>query len=126
VRRIFIGKPQLKIDDVPPGYYGHSVGHWDGTTLVVDTVGVKQSVLGHSEMPHSDRMRITERLRLVTPDILHDQITVEDPVTLEQPWTFTFAYKRMRNYEMLEYICENNHEYTDDQGVTRLRLQDTK
>jgi len=126
VRRIFVGKPQLKIEDVPPAYFGHSVAHWEGSTLVVDTVGVKESVLGHSEMPHSDQMRITERLRLVTPDILHDQITVEDPVTLEQPWTFTFAYKRMPNYEMLEYVCENNHEYTDDQGVTHLRLQDNK
>ena len=126
VRRVFIGKTQPKIEDVPPGYYGHSVAHWEGSTLVVDTVGVKESVLGHSEMPHSDQMRITERLHLVTPDILHDQITVQDPVTLEQPWTFTFAYKRMANYEMLEYVCENNHEYIDDKGVTRLRLQDTK
>jgi hypothetical protein len=126
VRRIYLGKTQSKIEDVAPGYYGHSVAHWDGSTLVVDTVGVKESVLGHSEMPHSDKMRITERLHLVTPDILHDQITVEDPVTLEQPWTFTFAYKRMPNYEMLEYICENNHEYIDDKGVTHLRLQDNK
>jgi hypothetical protein len=126
VRRIYLGKTQPKIEEVPPGYYGHSVGRWEGTTLVVDTVGVKESVLGHSEMPHSERMRITERLHLVTPDILHDQITVEDPVTLEQPWTFTFAYKRIPNYEMLEYVCENNHEYIDDQGVTRLRLQDNK
>ncbi|HEX3837493.1 MAG TPA: hypothetical protein VHW25_11070 [Steroidobacteraceae bacterium] len=124
VRRIYLGKTQPKIEEVPPGYYGHSVGHWEGKTLVVDTVGVKESVLGHSEMPHSDKMRITERMHLVTPDILHDQITVEDPVTLEQPWTFTFAYKRIANYEMLEYVCENNHEYIDDQGVTRLRLQD--
>jgi len=77
-------------------------------------------------MPHSDQMRITEHLHLVTPDILHDQITVQDPVTLEQPWTFTFAYKRIPNYEMLEYVCENNHEYIDDQGVTHLRLQDDK
>jgi hypothetical protein len=126
VRRIYVGKPQSKIEDVAPGYYGRSVARWEGSTLVVDTVGVKESVLGHSEMPHSDKMRITERLHLVTPDILHDQITVEDPVTLEQPWTFTFAYKRMANYEMLEYVCENNHEYIDEKGVTHLRLQDNK
>ena len=73
VRRIYIGKTQPKIADVAPGYYGHSVAHWEGSTLVVDTVGVKESVLGHSEMPHSDQMRISERLRLVTPDILHDR-----------------------------------------------------
>ncbi len=124
VRRIYLDKPQVKIGEYPPGYYGHSVGHWDGDTLVVDTVGVKDSVLGHNEMPHSDQMRITERFHLVAPDVLHDQITVEDPKVLEQPWTFTFAYKRTPGYEMQEYVCENNHEYVDDQGVTHIRLRD--
>jgi hypothetical protein len=126
VRRIYLGKPQEKIGDVPPGYYGHSVGHWEGDTLVVDTIGVKDSVLGHSEMPHSDQMRITERFKLVSPEVLHDEITVEDPVVLEKPWTFTFAYRRMPDYQMLEYVCENNHEYVDDKGVTHIRLHDTK
>ncbi len=124
VRRIYLNETQGKIGDVAPGYYGHSVGRWEGDTLVVDTIGVKESVLGHNEMPHSDQMRITERFRLVAPDILHDEITVSDPVTLAQPWTFTFAYKRMPHYEMQEYVCENNHEYIDDQGVTHLRLND--
>ncbi len=124
VRRIFLDQTQPKIEDVPPGYFGHSVGHWEGSTLVVDTVGVREDVLGYRDIPHSDQMRITERFRLVTPDILHDQITVEDPVTLEKPWTFTFAYKRSPGYQMLEYVCDNNREYVDDKGVTRMKLQD--
>ena len=126
VRRIYLDKPQAKIGEVPPGYYGHSVGHWEGDTLVVDTIGVKDSVLGHSEMPHSDQMRIVERFRLVSPEVLHDEITVEDPVVLEKPWTFTFAYRRMQDYQMLEYVCENNHEYVDDKGVTHMRLKDVR
>jgi hypothetical protein len=85
---------------------------------------VKESVVGHNEMPHSDQMRITERFHLVAPDVLHDQVTVDDPVVLEKPWTFTFAYRRLPSYEMLEYVCENNHEYVDDKGVTHMRLQD--
>jgi hypothetical protein len=124
VRRIYLGQPQMKIEDVPPGYFGHSVGHWEGDTLVVDTVGVKEEVLGYKDTPHSSQMRITERFRLVAPDVLHDQITVEDPVTLEKPWTYTFAYRRNPGYQMLEYVCENNREYVDDKGVTRMRLQD--
>ena len=40
---------------------------------------------------------------------------------LEEPWTVTFAYRRMPDYEILEYVCENNREYADEQGVTRLR-----
>jgi hypothetical protein len=124
VRYIYLNEPQKKPGDVPPGYYGHSVGRWEGDTLVVETIGVKDTVLGHEEMPHSDQMRITERLHLVAPDILHDDITVSDPVTLEKPWHFSFAYKRMKDYQLQEYVCENNHEYIDDKGDTHVRTQD--
>jgi hypothetical protein len=123
VRRIFMDQPQSKIDETPPTYFGHSVGHWEGDTLVVDTVGVKEDVLGYRDVPHSDQMRIKERLHLVAPDILHDEITIEDPIVLQKPWTFTFAYRRSPGYQMLEYVCDNNREYVDDKGVTRMRLQ---
>ena len=123
VRRIYMEKPQLKIDDVPPGYYGRSVGRWEGDTLIIDTVGIKESVQ-YQRMPHSDQVHITERMRLVVPDILHDQITIEDPVVLEKPYTYTLAYRRMRNYEMVEFVCDNNREYVDDQGVVRLRVRE--
>ena len=123
VRRIYLDKPQVKIEDVPPGYFGHSVGHWDGDTLVVDTIGVREDVLGFKDMPHSDQMHIRERLRLVAPDVMHDQITIDDPVVLEKPFTYTVGFRRMANYEMLEYVCENNRDYVDENGVTRMRLQ---
>ena len=122
VRRIYLGKPQLAIEDVAPGYYGRSVGHYEGDTLVVDTVGIKQSVRGRSDLPHSDQVHIEERIRLLAPDILQDQITTVDPKVLLKPWTVTYAYRRMPGYEMLEYVCENNREYVDDKGVTHVRL----
>ncbi|MEP7242352.1 MAG: hypothetical protein ABI885_01555 [Gammaproteobacteria bacterium] len=123
VRRVYLDRPQLKIEDVPPGFFGHSVGHWEGNVLVIDTVGVKESLLGFRDMPHSDQMRIRERLRLVSREILHDEITIEDPVALEKPFTYTNGYRRMPDYEMLEYVCENNRDYVDENGVTRMRLQ---
>ena len=123
VRRIYLDKPQAKIDEVPPGYYGRSVARWAGDTLVVDTIGIKESVQ-YQRMPHSDQMRITERMRFVAPDILHDQITIEDPVTLDKPFTYTLAYRRMPNYEMVEFVCDNNREYVDESGVVRLRLRE--
>ena len=122
VRRVYMNQPQLPIDEVPPGYYGHSVGRWEGDTLVIDTVGIKTDIVGYQNMPHSDRMRITERIRLVAPDYLHDQITVEDPIALEKPVTYTLAYRRLPNYKMVEFVCENNREYTDANGAVRLRL----
>lgn len=124
VRRIYLDKPQAKIDDVAPGYYGRSVGKWDGDTLVVDTVGIKPTVNGYRGMPHSDQMRITERFKLMAPDVLHDQITIEDPVVLEKPMTYTLAYKRMADYEMVEFVCDNNREYVDEKGIVRLKVQE--
>ena len=123
VRRIYLDRPQAKIDEVPPGYYGRSVGRWEGDTLVVDTVGIKESVQ-YQRIPHSDQMRITERIRFVAPDVLHDQITIEDPVTLEKPFTYTLAYRRMPNYEMVEFVCDNNRGYVDEQGVVRLKVRE--
>jgi hypothetical protein len=125
VRRVYLDQPQLPIDEVPPGYYGHSVGRWEDETLVVDTVGIKESVPGYNLMPHSSQMRIAERFRLVTPDVLHVQITIEDPVVLEKPFTYTLGYRRLRDYKMVEFVCENNREYIDEQGRVRMKLGGT-
>ncbi len=119
VRRVYIDKPQAKLEDVGPGFYGRSVGKWEGDTLVVDTIGIKPSVGGFQGMPHSPQMRITERIRRVAPDFLQDQVRIDDPVTLEKPVTYTLAYKRLKDYEMVEFVCENNREYVDEKGVVR-------
>lgn len=125
VRRVYLDRPQAKPDEVAPGYYGRSVGHFDGDALVVDTVAIKPTVGGYRGIPHSEQMRIAERIRLLAPDILHDQITITDPVTLDKPVTYTLAYKRMApDYEMVEFICDNNREYVDEKGVVRLKLKD--
>jgi hypothetical protein len=121
IRRIYLDRPQVTLDDIELGFYGRSVGTWEGDTLVVDTIGIKDYVL-FRDAPHTPDMRVTERFRLVAPDILWDEITIEDPEMLEKPWTVTFAYKRMPDYELLEYVCEDNREYADESGVTRLRV----
>ena len=123
VRRIYLGKPQLTLDDIELGFFGRSVGTWRGDTLVVDTIGIKDYVR-FRDVPHTPEMRITERFRLVRPDILWDEITIEDPAVLERPWAVTFAYRRMPDYELIEYVCEDNREYADEEGVTRLRLHE--
>ncbi len=124
VRRIYMDKPQRALDDIDPGYYGHSVGHWEGDTLVVDTTGIKSSIRGYQEMPHSEMMRISERIRRTSATALQDQITIEDPVVLEEPVRYTLSYTLLPNYEMVEFVCENNREYVDANGVVRMRLHD--
>jgi hypothetical protein len=121
VRRVYLGKPQVTLADIELGFYGRSVGTWEGETLVVDTIGIKEYVR-FRDVPHTPDMRIVERFRLVAPDILWDEITIEDPAVLEKPWTTTFAYRRMPGYEIIEYVCEDNREYADENGVTRLRV----
>jgi hypothetical protein len=121
VRRILLDRPQKSIDDIEPGFYGHSVGRWEGDTLVVETIGIKENVR-FQNAPHSPQMRIRERMKLVSPTVLWNEITIEDPVTLEKPWVVTYAYRRMPNYTLLEYICEDNREYADDKGLQKIRV----
>jgi hypothetical protein len=121
VRRILLDRPLKSPDEVDPTFYGYSVGRWDGDTLVVDTVGIKEQVR-YQNAAHSDRMRIKERFHLLEPNLLVDEITIEDPVTFEKPWTFSFTYRRMPDYTLLEYICEDNREYIDEKGLQRMRL----
>jgi len=124
VRRIYLGKAQLAPEDVDPGYYGRSAGHWEGDTLIVDTIGIKETVRGYQGMPHSAKMRVSERIRRTGPQALQDQITIDDPVVLEKPVVYTLAYKLTPNYEMVEFVCDNNREYIDEKGVVRLKLRD--
>ena len=121
VRRILLGRPQKQVDDVDPGFYGQSVGHWEGSTLIVDTIGVKEDVT-YQNVPHSKDMHIKERISLGANGLVRDDITIEDPAFLEKPWAFSFAYRRMQDYQLLEYVCEDNREYADEKGVQKIRV----
>ena len=121
VRRILLDRPQKAVDDVEPGFYGYSVGHWDGAVLVAETVGVRENVT-YQNVPHSKDMRIKERISLGANGLLRDEVTIEDPAFLEKPWTFTYGYRRLPDYQLLEYICEDNREYADANGVQQIRI----
>lgn len=119
VRRIYLDKPQKKLDDIEPGFYGHSVGHWEGGVLHVDTLGIKAA--WNMNTPDSDQIHIKERIYYAADGTLRDEITIEDPVVLEEPYTYTVSYRRLPDYEMLEYVCEDNHYYIDQSGKQALR-----
>ena len=122
VRRIYLNQKQIPIDDAEPGFWGHSVGHWQGDTLLVNTVGIKEEVRFRG-VPHSPNMQIDERIRMLSKDIFEDQVTVTDPEYLTEPWKFTWKYLRKPGYKILEYVCEANREYQDPQtGGIRMRI----
>jgi hypothetical protein len=119
-RRIYMNETLPKWDEVDPMFYGRSVGRWEGDTLVIETIGIKRSVQ-FRWTPHSEAMKITERIRLLAPDILQNLITVEDEY-LERPWVYSYTYRRMPEYRLLEYVCEDNRDYVDENGNVTLRL----
>ena len=120
VRRIYMNQTLPKWDEVDPSFYGQSVGHWEGDTLVMETTGIKEDVR-FRWTPHSGAMKVTERMRLLAPDILQDQITVEDSY-LEKPWTYSYSFRRMKDYKLQEYVCEDNREYVGTDGSQHLRI----
>jgi hypothetical protein len=106
-------------------FNGHSIGRWEGETLVVDTVGfTTDTALGNFGMRHSAKMRIVERFRLAAPDRLDVETTITDPEALTKPWTTTRAYGRHRDWTLAEYVCQqNNRNFTTDDGKAGIKLE---
>ncbi len=111
VRRIFTdGRPHPAADDLDPTYMGHSIGYWEGDTLVVDTVGlVGHTVYDVTAAPHSDQLHLTERIRRISPTQMEDVITVTDPVAFTRPWTVHRHYDLKSDWQIREYVCEDNN-----------------
>jgi len=119
-RRIFTdGRGHPDPADLTPTYYGHSIGRWEGDTLVIDTVGLTdKSNLDISGVPHSEALHLVERVRRIGPKQIEVQITVDDPLALSAPWTTTKRYAAATG-EIQEYVCqENNRNRPDQNGVT--------
>jgi hypothetical protein len=97
--------------DPDPSFHGHSVGHWQGDALVVDTVALlPQAYLAVNEavgVPNNGDMHIVERLHLQGPDTLADDLEITANKLLSQPWRTTRKYYRQRaqKYEIAEGVC---------------------
>ena len=89
---------------------GHSVGHWEGDTLVVDVVGFNEGtwIDGYGD-PHTDQLHVIERF--LRPDLmtLHYEATIDDPGAYTRPWTIAFDLSWNPNGEIMEYICQENN-----------------
>jgi hypothetical protein len=115
VRHIYTDGRKLP-EDPDPGFFGTSVGHWEGNTLVVESVGFNDLVT-ISGVPHSDQMKITERFSLLGDDLLQIETTITDPLALTQPYTTSGTFARHRDWTIAEYVCEeNNRNFVDSSG----------
>jgi hypothetical protein len=91
-RHIYLNVPHAA--DLKPSYYGESVGHYEGDTLVVDTIGMNDKTFADNfRTPHTGKLHVIERIRLVeSGKKLEIHVTAEDPDTFVQPWQGTRLY----------------------------------
>ena len=107
-RQIFTDARELP-KDPQPSFTGYSSGHWEGDTLVVQTIGFRDGMwLDRSGSPLTEAARLTERFRRVNYGKLEIEITVDDPKAYTAPWTVKFNQFIVLNTELLEYFCQEN------------------
>ena len=125
VRRIFTdGRGHPDKEDLYPLFNGHSVGKWEGPVLVVDTISLHgDSPFDTTGLPHSDAIHVTERIRLTAPLKMEDQITIDDAKAFTKPWVVTRTYTKKPDFQILQYVCEeNNRNPVDKDGNTTTLL----
>jgi len=108
-RQIFLdGRGHSK--DADPTWMGHSIGRWEGDTLVVDTASFNNKSWSPGRRPHTDKLHLIERIR--RPDFGHLEIEtmVEDPGTYVKPWTMKLTANLLVGDEIGEYICTENNQ----------------
>lgn len=104
-RTIHLDKVEGPPDDT---YMGHSVGHWEGETLVVDVTGFNgKNWFDRAGNFHSASLHLTERFTAISPDAIRYEVTIEDPETFTRPWRISMPlYRRLEsNVQLMEYPC---------------------
>ncbi len=93
--------------DFEPEYYGHSIGWWDGDTLVVDTVGFNEGFwLDRGQLPHTETLRTIERFTRTSFDTLRYELTIDDPGAYTAPFSGQMNLRWERETELFEFVCQ--------------------
>jgi hypothetical protein len=110
VRRVYLNVPHS--EHPQPSWYGESVGHYEGDTLVIDTIAQKTaSMLDPYRTPHSDKLHLIERWRTTDEGrILEVIFIVDDPEAFYQPWSGKRRYRRVQE-QLAEEVCAENNEH---------------
>ena len=115
VRHIYLNVPHSK--NVKPSWFGESVGRYEGDTLVVDTVGLNtKTFIDPFRTPHTEKLHVVERWRIIGGDTLEVRITINDPDTFYQPWQTYQLYRRAQR-PLAEDICQEGNLTLFDYGV---------
>jgi hypothetical protein len=98
--------------NITPSYYGHSVGHWEGDSLVVDSVGFNERFWFERQGgPHTEQLHLIERFTRIDLDNLKIELTIDDPGAYTRTWTtgFFLRWTPGEDSETIEYICQANN-----------------
>jgi hypothetical protein len=96
-------------DDLQPWWYGYSSGHWEGDTLVVETVGFRDDVwLDVQGSPLTSHAKMTERFRRPSFGSLQIDVTIDDPIAYTRPFTVRVNQRLYPDAELIEFICNEN------------------
>jgi hypothetical protein len=121
-REIYMdGRPHPQGDALNPTFLGHSVGRWEGDTLVVDVVGFnEQTWMDYFGHPHTDMLHVIEKFSRPNKNTLAYEATFDDPGAYTKPFTMRWSINWNPSGELTEYICQENNKYlqrlTDDFG----------
>ncbi len=122
IRVVALDRPMFDEKELTtfPYYNGHSVGHYEGDTLVIETAGFNEKTfIDASGAPHTDEMRTTERIRRISPTQLEDVITIHDPAYYTADWQARFVYNLRNDVRLEDYVCGEPHR--DISGVAGVR-----
>lgn len=112
-------------EDPDPTFMGDSIGHWEGDTLVIDTIGLTdKTTLDPIATPHSDALHVVERIRRTGQDTLEVVVEFDDPRTFTKPWTAKTSFKAASDWDIQESLCENNRNQPRD-GVVTMQMPST-
>ena len=106
-RQIFLDGRELP-KDPNPAWMGYSVGHWDGDTLVVESTGYNDRTYLDDRYPHTENMRLTERIHRTDFGHLAIEEKRSDPAAYEKPWVSKISGLYNADTELLEYVCAEN------------------
>jgi hypothetical protein len=107
VRQILTDGRPLPNNSPTPWWYGYSIGHWDGDTLVVETTGFRDDVwLDVEGSPLTSTGKMTERWRRVKFGLMQIDVTIEDPKAYTKPFTVRMNHQLMPDNSLMEFVCE--------------------
>jgi hypothetical protein len=124
VRHVYLNATHSK--SPKPSWYGESVGHYEGDTLVIDTIGLNaKTYVDNYRTPHTEKLHVVERWKLIDGGkTLEASFTADDPDTFNQPWSGIQRYRRVQQGPLDEQVCAENNAALFDYQIPQAEKAD--